>query len=303
MFNKMTMNNIINIRSRQNLIQGQNNYVKINRKGINSVYIFTNARDEPNIAEWISHHILLGFDKVIVFDHLSIKPIEELVPTTFNNKLQIIKVNGKGNIKIDLMKRAVRIATQENADWMLYLDADEFLSFKIFSNVKEYLAHFNEADMIGVNWLFFGCSGFEKQPSGLITENFIRSDLKLDRHVKTFVRPLSVINIENPHYYLLFNPNRSFNSIGGRMRIGPFNYFNVPFVNVPVYIAHYVVQSIEEYTRRKGRPMDDGTPAYKSESFNSEIVKRLYNEVLNHELKIKYSKRTKEFLKENNIEL
>lgn len=303
MFNKIMMNGIINRRQIVNSIQSQNNYVKINRKSINSVYIFTNARDELNIAEWISHHILLGFDKVIVFDHLSIKPIEELVPTTFNDRLKIIKVNGNGNIKIDLMKRAVSIAREENVDWMLYLDADEFLSFKTFSNVKEYLTHFNEADMIGINWLFFGCSGFEKQPSGLITENFTRSDLKLDRHVKTFVRPLSVIHIENPHYYVLFNPNRSFNSIAKRMRVGPFNYFNVPYVNVPVYIAHYVVQSIEEYTRRKGRPMDDGTPAYKRESFDSEIVKKLYNEVLNNELKIKYSHRTKEFLKDNNIEL
>ena len=49
-----------------------------------SVILFTNARDEPNISEWIAHHLLLGFDKVIVFDHLSSIPISSSVPTNFN---------------------------------------------------------------------------------------------------------------------------------------------------------------------------------------------------------------------------
>ncbi len=30
---------------------------KYRKKDANSVYLFTNARDEPNIAEWIAHHL------------------------------------------------------------------------------------------------------------------------------------------------------------------------------------------------------------------------------------------------------
>ena len=46
------------------------------------VVLFTNARDEPNIAEWIAHHLLLGFDKVFVFDHLSKEPIQSMMAST-----------------------------------------------------------------------------------------------------------------------------------------------------------------------------------------------------------------------------
>ena len=48
------------------------------RTDCSSVILFTNARDEPNIAEWIAHHLLLGFDKIVVFDHLSKIPIHTI---------------------------------------------------------------------------------------------------------------------------------------------------------------------------------------------------------------------------------
>ena len=31
-----------------------------------SVALFTNARDEKNIKEWAAHHLLIGFDKIII---------------------------------------------------------------------------------------------------------------------------------------------------------------------------------------------------------------------------------------------
>ena len=35
------------------------------------VVLFANVRDEPNIKEWITHHLLLGFDCIYIFDHLA----------------------------------------------------------------------------------------------------------------------------------------------------------------------------------------------------------------------------------------
>ena len=56
------------------------------RNDTTSVILFTNARDEPNIAEWVAHHLLLGFDKVIIFDHLSKVPIKTTIPNDFNGR-------------------------------------------------------------------------------------------------------------------------------------------------------------------------------------------------------------------------
>ena len=118
-----------------------------NRRTDNSsVILFTNARDEPKIAEWIAHHLLLGFDKIVVFDHLSKIPIQSVIKNDFNQKLKVIKVDGSGNIKITLMQKALDIANKEYHSWMLYLDADEFLNLNKFDNVKNLLSAFKEAD-------------------------------------------------------------------------------------------------------------------------------------------------------------
>jgi hypothetical protein len=273
---------------------------KFRKKDTNSVYIFTNARDEPNIAEWIAHHLLLGFDKVFVFDHLSKESIQSKLGTNFNNKVNIRRVDGSGNIKLKLMKEAVEIADKEEASWMLYLDSDEFLNLNKHKNVKEYLLHFVEADAVGVNWLMFGSSGYVEQPSGLITENFIRSELRLNQHVKSFVRPSQVMNVVNPHWFFIQNKNRYYSGNETRMSMGPFNNQPLPFINAPAYIAHYVIQSEHEYVRRKCRQMDDGSGV---RVIDTSGVNKMYNTVTNNQLQNKYSKKIKEYLKGYNIVL
>ena len=180
---------------------------KFRKNDENKVYLFTNARDEPNISEWIAHHLLLGFDRIYVFDHKSKEPIGPKLNTNFDQKVFIRRVDGDGNIKIKLMNDAVNISKKRNVSWMLYLDADEFLLLNNYSNVKDMLHMFKNADAIGINWLFFGSSGHVKQPPGLITENFIKSEIRLDQHVKSFVRPETVSSINNPHFYIILKYN------------------------------------------------------------------------------------------------
>ena len=178
------------------------------RNDTNFVILYTNARDENKIPEWIAHHLLLGFDKIIIFDHLSKIPIKKLLNNVFGNKVEIIRVSGKGNIKIPLMKKAVEISKILNASWMLYLDADEFLYLKYALNVKQMLNRFYFADQLAINWLMFGTSNHITQPKGLLTENFTRSCKMINHHIKVFVRPNQVIDTINPHWYNIYDNNR-----------------------------------------------------------------------------------------------
>jgi hypothetical protein len=273
---------------------------KFRRKDNNLLYLFTNARDEPNIAEWVAHHLLLGFDKVFIFDHLSVVPIATKIGTNFDNRLIVKRVEGVGEIKFKLMKEALDIAQKINASWMLYLDADEFLCLNKVNNLKNYLDKFSEADAIGVNWLMFGSAGHIKQPPGLLTENFIKSDMRLNSHVKSFVRPSVVRYIWNAHFYNITNPNRYFSANFTRMKMGPFNNQPLPFINSVAYIAHYYTQSEEEHLRRKGRQLDDGSIG------KQDLIKNIkveHNAVLNNQLQFKYSENIKNFLKKYNIVL
>jgi hypothetical protein len=266
----------------------------------NSSILFTNARDEPNIAEWVAHHLLLGFDKIVIFDHLSKIPISTSIGTNFNGRLTIIPIQGSGNIKIKLMNDALDIATRENHDWMLYLDADEYINLNRFNTIKDFLDYFKEADSIGINWLMFGTSGHIQQPKGLLTENFTTSELYLDQHIKSFIRPISAARSINPHYYIINNKSRCYSGNGLRMPMGPFNRQIMPFTRAPIYIAHYYTQSEEEHLRRKSRVLDDGS-VNKSSCFTE--IHNVYNKVPNLQLKNKYSHKIKTFLKEHNIEL
>jgi len=275
---------------------------KFRRNDARLVYLFTNARDEHNIAEWIAHHLLLGFDKIHIFDHKSVTPITHLLKTNFDNRVTVIPVNGEGNIKLDLMTQAVTIAQKNNVSWMIYLDADEFLLLNNFNNVKELLNKFNFADALGINWLMFGTSYHKSQPPGLLTENFIRSEKTIHQHIKSFVRPDKVLlPAVNPHFFNMRNPNRVFAATGNKLAISPFNPVPKLFTRVVAYIAHYYTQSEDEHLRRKGRAMDDGTPHGKSAMCPEVHIP--HNDVINNKLQNKYSQRIKAFLAKYGITL
>jgi len=265
-----------------------------------NVYLFTNARDEPKIAEWVAHHLLLGFDKIHIFDHKSVTPVSHTLASMLGDRrINVMRIETAGSIKLNLMTRAVQISQQNNASWMLYLDADEFLLLNKFNNIKEFLNAFKFSDAIGINWLMFGTSGHKSQPPGLLTENFIHSDKIINQHVKSFVRPEKVIlPAVNPHFFNMINPNRYFAASGNRMAQGPFNPVPKLFTKVMAYVAHYYTQSEEEYLRRKTRTMDDGSSG--KVNMYSEIH-NVHNEVVNNQLQYKYSGKTKAYLSSFNI--
>lgn len=275
---------------------------KFRRDGNHLVYLFTNARDEPKIAEWVAHHLLLGFDRIYIFDHKSTTPISNMLASMLKDKRIIVNyVEKDGPIKFDLMTKAVQISQQNNVSWMLYLDSDEFLVLNQHTNVKDFLSIFKFADAIGVNWLMFGTSGHKSQPTGLLTENFIRSDKIINHHVKSFVRPEKVIlPVINQHYYTTINPNRYFAASGNKMLQGPFNPVPKIFIKVVAYVAHYYTQSEQEHIRRKSRVMDDGTSG-KVNMYPE--IHNVHNEVVNGQLQYKYSARIRAYLLAHGINL
>jgi hypothetical protein len=102
------------------------NNIKINVLA-KKVILFTNARNETHIKEWATHHLLIGFDKIIIFDHKSEVPLKNIF-RGFDKRVNVINVSKMENpIKMNLMNIALRLAKQLDADWFIYLDADEFI--------------------------------------------------------------------------------------------------------------------------------------------------------------------------------
>ncbi len=258
----------------------------------NKIMLFTNARDEKNMKEWVTHHLLLNFDIIYIFDHKSTIPIKNEFHN-FSKRVVIERIEMNNPVKLPLMIRAVKIAKRLGVDWMLYLDADEFLVLNKFMGVKHLLQNYNFAHSLAINWLMFGSSYHKKDPSGLLIENYTKSEQKLNQHVKTFVRPEYVTSVTNPHFFNVIFPSKMFSINMKNMESTPFNVWNIDYKDASAFIAHYVHQSEESYINRKVKlPLDSG------DSFREidQHMHRLYNDVDNYLVKNIYADRIKYFL-------
>jgi hypothetical protein len=261
------------------------------RRTVGKTILFTNARDEKNIKEWVAHHLLLGFNLIYIFDHKSKIPLTEEMKI-FKKGVIVERCEMDGPIKMPLMMKAAKIANSSGADWMLYLDADEFLVLNAFQNVTGLLKHYLFADSIAINWLMFGTNNLLKEPTeGLLIENYTKSDLKLDKHVKTFVRPSQVINAITPHYFVISDPSRMLSiNMKPMQESKSFNEWNVNYNMSAAFIAHYVFQSEESYINSKIHlPRDDNSMFRQIE----DNIHGKHNSVENHSVKNKYAERIK----------
>jgi len=267
------------------------------------VVLFTNARDEAHIKEWAAHHLLIGFDYVIIFDHKSKIPLK----TIFKNFDRRVKIKNashlEGAIKMPLMNYAAKIASKKNTDWILYLDADEFLILnKQFLSIKDFISKYNFADSIGINWLMFGSNYLKDEPQDLILNSYTKSQLILDNHVKSLTRTNEIINAYNPHFYNIKNRNKMVGLNGKTLVEMPaFSKLNIQYNYAPAYIAHYINQSEETYIRRKGLfPRDDnGDYRQKTDDLIHNIHNK-YNDVDNLDPKTRYADNIKKFIENYN---
>ena len=259
------------------------------------VALFTNARDEINIVEWASHHLLIGFDNIIIFDHKSKIPLKTVFKN-FDKRVIIVDVSHltTSAIKLTLMNKAAAMAKLMGSDFMLYLDADEFFILnEPFVGVKHFLNFYPSSHSIGVNWLMFGSNNLIKEPVDGILRSYIKSCKVLNPHVKSFVRPQEITHATNPHFYNIRDSSKMV-GVGGRQIIGykAFNHkYTIPFANARAYIAHYVNQSEETFIRRKCLLPADDTGRFRNEFNNSNVahIHSEYNEVVNLYPTQKYS--------------
>ena len=279
------------------LYKNSDNNVNILAK---KVVLFTNARNEIHIKEWAAHHLLIGFDKIIIFDHKSDIPLKTVF-NGFDKRVITISVSNMENpIKMSLMNLALKIANKLNADWFIYLDADEFIILNNpLKNVKQLLDLHNNADLLAINWLMFGSGYLKEEPVGLIIESYIKSSYELEDLVKCFIRPKKAINATNPHYYNMKNPERCFGTNYKKIKPnGPINKNNIKYSLSSAYIAHYVYQSEESFKNRKVLLPTDDTGTYRN--INVQHIHELYNDVENTFPKDKYAKNIQEFLNAQN---
>jgi hypothetical protein len=262
------------------------------------VIVFTNARDEPHILEWISHYLNLGFDHVFIYDHQSKIPISSLIaPKNISlvNRITITRLDDNiRNMKSTLMTRALDISKEKGFDWMLYIDADEFLYLKNNDNIKTFLEHYKGYHQVGINWLMFGTNFMNIEVEGTLLEKYTRSASELNRHIKSFVKPRYAKKPMNPHVYHM----RGSCSIHCENKpLGPDPYFfettTLP-IDVTAYFAHYIHQAHDVYIKRKIALPRDDNGKFRIQLTETELHQR-NNEIITIDM-LKYNEENKRMI-------
>lgn len=256
--------------------------------------LFTNVRDESHILEWIVHHFNLGFTRIHVFDHLSIKPVKDIVKDNMPN-VTVERINSNFANKSGLIIQSCKYSYKNQYDWMLYLDGDEFLILKEDDNIDSFLKKYENYQQVGINWLMFGSNNHDKTPNSTMLESYTKCNSLVDHHTKAFVRPKDVVGCGHPHIYKVKNSNLSITSTYDKLD-SPFytNPKGMEISNFNSYIAHFYYQSYDTYIKRKMSRERDDVPNAKWPKTSREEFHSIFNDIENIEPREKYNQKNKD---------
>lgn len=244
------------------------------------IMLAMNARDELHILEWVIHHMRFGFDKILIWDHRSQTPISGLVPA--RESITIFRREEECVCKHDLMLESKAYAEHAEMDWMMYLDADEFLVLPPNLSIHGFIAEREQqADQIVLNWLLFGSSHHDRHPRGeTILSTYVWSSTHFDQHVKSIVRVQSAIAPINPHVWRLKEGGRqmAMNEEPVSIETPYFHTNPMSLEENPAFVAHYLYQAYETYMDRKIRICRDDAPNSFRVMESSEIIHSRFND-------------------------
>lgn len=172
--------------------------------------ILSMMKDEGHsLVEWVAYHKHIGFDNICVYtnncgdgtDAMLVRLQELGWVQHFENEVPEDKKP---------QPHALKLATENeevmDSDWILTMDADEFLSVKIGrGRVSDLIEKIDDdADAMAITWRFFGANNITDWNPGLVIENYTRAApdmFKKGWGVKTMFKPYRDIKlgIHRPH--------------------------------------------------------------------------------------------------------
>ncbi|WP_128516210.1 glycosyltransferase family 2 protein [Tabrizicola thermarum] len=148
-----------------------------------SLVALSTMKDEgPTVVEWVAHHFAVGFTEIMVYTNDCSDGTDALLKRL---EAMDIGVHHRENIIPEGMKphpSMLKAAAEEelivNSDWLLVLDADEFLCINHPSGTLDgMVADLNAmgASAMVLTWRIFGSSGIRAWSRAPITDQFTRA--------------------------------------------------------------------------------------------------------------------------------
>lgn len=218
---------------------------------MNSATLVAIVKDElPYLIEWVAYHRVIGFDRIAVYSNDCSDGTEELLDRMREAGL-VEHIKWPSTPGQSAQKRAYLHARDRcSTDWIMSLDADEFLNLHRHESVADYLAMFDPSvSAIAINWRVFGSGGQAFRGPQPVIKRFTRAStatFHLNRHVKTIFRPADAALIGVHGVELA---RGSYAQSDGQPCALHRHAFLPPVIGY-AQVNHYVVRSRQEYEEK-----------------------------------------------------
>ena len=158
--------------------------------------LFTAVRNEgPFLLEWIAYHQVIGFDTIIVASNDCDDGTDDLLQA-LQAAGQLTHIRHEVPVGKRPQGNAARLVNEmgliSQGDWVLWLDADEFLNVHVGEGrLDDLIAALGDHDGVLINWRIFGDGGNARFPGRFISDAFTgasRPGFRRNHEVKTLFR-------------------------------------------------------------------------------------------------------------------
>jgi hypothetical protein len=277
--------------------------------------------EAPYIVEWIEYHLLLGVEKIYLYDNESDDNLKEvLAPYIEDGLVEYIFWPDKGlrpsenssllrkrdyklwlhwfvnKIQVPAYEDAIKRLV-DTAYWIGFIDIDEFIVPTIKNTISETLADFEDLPGVAINWLTYGHGGHIEKTDGMVIERFkSHSDpnLPFNSHTKVILNPRHILKMVDVHHAKSIDDRNIVNTRGEEIETYCMDY---PPCHDKMRINHYWMKSFAEYLSRRRNDGGGGTASH--QQLLNEFVKNQeeYNTVPYDGIMDKYISVLKERIK------
>jgi glycosyltransferase involved in cell wall biosynthesis len=217
------------------------------------------ARDEGRyLVEWMAYNLVLGFDEILVYDNDSVDGTRRLVEQAGEADRRIRHIPWPDVPGRSPQRAAYNHALgNTDADWIAFIDTDEFIVLREHDSIGEFLAGFDESTgAVCLHWRLFGSSDHTTYADDLVVRRFTRCARAYNNHVKSIVRRSRTAQA-GIHVSRL--TSGTYVDVNGAPVTPRFAIEPIPSTH-PASINHYVLKSVEEYRNKAARGEGNKAP-------------------------------------------
>lgn len=230
----------------------------------------TILKDEaPYLDEWITFHLLMGFDHFYIYDNGSTDGTLEVL-AKFQRSGVVTVIPWSNFSQVLHPQKAANAHAIANFSapyrWVAFFDVDEFLFSPTSETLLEALETIGERICVSIPWQNFGPNGHTTKPDGLVIENYtekgafppVSGQRSLLRY-KTILDPSKVLAAGTHCFHFLDVGPVLLNERGQTMHLHQFEDAKFA-VSEHFQLNHYFTRSEQELDqkRQKGRVSSKG---------------------------------------------